>query len=625
MEELAVIKLKGELHRGFWLTLEIEESEKLNYIELTGKLPPAIDLIEQYQKWQSIYRKLEYSLRLKPKLKNSLTERGEPLERFEKDYIDKKKKECQQAEANLKKKFNRWLDCNGFAPIASKLNQKLHQNSQLTILIKGESKIIELLPWHLWELLDDYRNAEIVFNSLKTQECPLKNTSDRISILLVVGNCRDNIYSEDRKKFLEELTQSEIVLLKEPSPEEFKKQLWKEQWHIIILAGHSKTVNQTGSIHINQQDSLTIKELKDDLKIAVEKGLQLAIINSCDGLGLALELQELNMPNAIFMREPLPDRILHQFTSYFLPLLARGMPIHLALRSSRDILREQNQEYPCVDWLPVIFQNTDCYIFTWSDLLGRSSIPPTTFPTIKEPLEPVTRLISPKQLLIDSNAFDRGSQNQRFANNVIKKNKQKIELTSIVIASSILLNLFVVGILLFFRLSESRSLISINSPQQQTSKSFNSETKLSLDNSRKEENSLAHYSGSNPQNKVFEHHDLLLQEIERSNLTPDDSSLAARLKKAEQKFPQDYRFTYKLIQFKIDPSETEHDLALELLKKAAVKAIKTDRTKELLEEMNRDRIKVRNIRKLYLDRREWDLIVEALQEKDLNLVRRLQF
>ena len=637
MEQSVVIKLKGELHRGFWLTLEIEESGKFNYAQLTGNLPPAIDLIEEYQKWQSIYRKLEYSLRLQNKLENSLTEQGAPIERFKKDYVDKKRKECQQAEVELKNHFNKWLKSRGFAEITNKLKQELKRDCQVTILIKGESKTIELLPWHLWDLLEEYSNAEIIFNSLRSQISLTKNMSEQIKILVVLGNSSENNLVKYKKKFLEELTDSKIVFLQEPTPEEFQKHIWQEQCHIFIFAGESQDFCQRGIIHINQKDSLSIKELKEDLKIAVARGLQLAIFNSCDGLGLAMDLQELNIPNAIVMREPLPDSILHQFASDFLLLLAQGMPLHLAVRAVREILRAQESEYPSVNWLPVIFQNTNSSTFTWSDLQDRSrSYNPEELPTIKEPVEQIAALtvksegkqlvpVSPSQVQI-SDSLVKGSENERIKNNFIKKGKEKQELTATLIASSILVNLFVLGSLLFVRLAESKSFISIDSASQTTSKSLNSEVKLSLDNSQEKNNNFPRSSVKTLQVQFFDNPDLLLQEIEKKQIAIDDNWwIEKQLIIAQKQFPRDYRFTYKLIKFKIDPTETEHDRDLQLLKKAAVIAIQSDRTEQLLAEMKRDRIEVRNMRKLYLDHREWDLIVEALEEKDINLVRRLQF
>nr|WP_017295798.1 hypothetical protein [Geminocystis herdmanii] len=43
--------------------------------------------------------------------------------------------------------------------------------------------------------------------------------------------------------------------------------------------------------------------MKTALNQAIKQGLNLAIFNSCDGIGLAQELSKLNIPQVIVMRE----------------------------------------------------------------------------------------------------------------------------------------------------------------------------------------------------------------------------------------------------------------------------------------------------------------------------------
>ncbi len=54
------------------------------------------------------------------------------------------------------------------------------------------------------------------------------------------------------------------------------------------------------------------------LRKAISRGLQLAIFNSCDGLGLANDLAELNIPQIIVMRSPVPDLVAQEFLKHFL-------------------------------------------------------------------------------------------------------------------------------------------------------------------------------------------------------------------------------------------------------------------------------------------------------------------
>jgi energy-coupling factor transporter ATP-binding protein EcfA2 len=121
---------------------------------------------------------------------------------------------------------------------------------------------------------------------------------------------------------------------------------------------------------------LTISELQEGLKKAKSRGLQLAIFNSCDGMGLALKLQELRIPQVIVMREPVPDEVAHKFLRYFLEEYVQGQQsLYLAERSARLRLEEGQQAiFLGASWLPVIFQLPAAAPPTWQDL-GRR---PTT-------------------------------------------------------------------------------------------------------------------------------------------------------------------------------------------------------------------------------------------------------
>lgn len=98
-------------------------------------------------------------------------------------------------------------------------------------------------------------------------------------------------------------------------------------------------------------------ERRKGVKQAMANGLQLAIFNSCDGLGLAHELGSLNLPQIIVMSEPVPDLIAQSFLRYFLQSLTTGTPFYLAVRQAREQLQGLEKELPCATWLPIICQN----------------------------------------------------------------------------------------------------------------------------------------------------------------------------------------------------------------------------------------------------------------------------
>ncbi|TAF62763.1 MAG: hypothetical protein EAZ59_22855 [Oscillatoriales cyanobacterium] len=129
----------------------------------------------------------------------------------------------------------------------------------------------------------------------------------------------------------------------------------------MSFSGHSESEvdGSTGVICINDTDNLTVEQLKDSLKIAIQKGLEIAIFNSCDGLGLAKQLADLDIPQIIVMRELVPDAIAQEFLRIFLQAFVGGKSFYVSVR-----------EIPGVSWLPVICQNKAEFPKTWRELQG---------------------------------------------------------------------------------------------------------------------------------------------------------------------------------------------------------------------------------------------------------------
>jgi ABC-type phosphate/phosphonate transport system substrate-binding protein len=184
-----------------------------------------------------------------------------------------------------------------------------------------------------------------------------------------LGNS-DGIDTQEDKKILESLPYADVCFLIEPSREQFKR-LWEEYWDILFFAGHSSSKDgDKGYIYINRTDEgqLEISELEETLRTAIANGLKLAIFNSCDGLGLARQLEKLHIPQVIVMREPVPDKIAQEFLKYFLTDFSRGTPLYTSVRHARKILQELllvDRKFPGASWLPVICQNPTAKDFVW--------------------------------------------------------------------------------------------------------------------------------------------------------------------------------------------------------------------------------------------------------------------
>ena len=141
---------------------------------------------------------------------------------------------------------------------------------------------------------------------------------------------------------------------------------------LSFFAGHSFTLNdeQSGIIKLNKKESYNLKAFSFALKKAIARGTQLAIFNSCDGLGLARELIQLQLPQIIVMREPIADVVAQEFLKNFLNNFTSGKSLYVSLRQAREKLQGLENQYPCSSWLPVIFQNSAKIPPTW-DTLGQ--------------------------------------------------------------------------------------------------------------------------------------------------------------------------------------------------------------------------------------------------------------
>jgi len=359
MNKLVILKLNGNFHNGFGVSLEIGADGSLPDIELsenTLKLPPLPTLPNIYQNWSKSYRSLD-EYRIKPK-KNQITNvRFQSL-----------KKECHTQADILKQQFITWLQADSFRRIKEVCLTQLTPSDEVRVIIRTNETQLRKLPWHLWDLFEYYPHAEVAFSSLSSQRL---KTSDRpnIRILIILGNSEGINVAEDEKLLKQYCQAAKIIVLAEPTPVELNQHLWNEQgWDILFFSGHSRTESTKGRIFLNRTDSLTMDQLRYGLQTAVSKGLQLAFFNSCEGLGIAAELESLHIPQVIVMREPVPDRVAHQFLKDFIQEFTGRKSFYQSVNIARQKLQGLETEYPCASWLPVIVQNLLATPPTWQSL-----------------------------------------------------------------------------------------------------------------------------------------------------------------------------------------------------------------------------------------------------------------
>ncbi|MBW4598390.1 MAG: CHAT domain-containing protein [Calothrix sp. FI2-JRJ7] len=360
MTKLVVLKLDGDLQQGVRVTLAIAFEGVNPYKEVTAYLPPVAELITKIDQWRSVYRSLGNSTRALKAIKVSYH-----------GSINQKCEDCKNSASELKKRLDNWLREESFRPIRETWLKELKENELTRVLIRTSSQQLRQIPWHLWDLLEEYPNIELGLSTPDYQYFPKPKTPterNKVKILAIIGNSTGIDVHTDRR-LLASLPDTDVTFLVQPQRHEINDSLWEQPWDILFFAGHSKTVGDSGRIYINQYEDLTIDELKYGLKKATTNGLALAIFNSCDGLGLAYELEALHIPQIIVMREPVPDAAAQTFLKHFLVAFAGdGKPLYQAVKEARLKLHGLEDKYPCASLLPVICQNAGAVPPGWLDL-----------------------------------------------------------------------------------------------------------------------------------------------------------------------------------------------------------------------------------------------------------------
>ncbi|MEO0376085.1 MAG: CHASE2 domain-containing protein, partial [Cyanobacteria bacterium P01_A01_bin.17] len=369
-DQFVVLKFEqGSFEQGFMLTLQVGLEGSRPSTEIAGSLPPAEHLRQHYQAWQSVYWQLGVPSRIEP-----VTDQVTNVSRL---------KDCLQAAAVLRQSMNDWLCVAVFRPIREKLLEQLSPCDRIRILLQTDDLQLQKLPWHTWDLLERYPLTEIALAAPTYANPPLRSHSPGdVRILAILGNSSGIDVSADQA-LLEQLPNAHIYFLDEPNRHQLNEQLWQQNWDILFFAGHSCSQGATsGTLCLNAEERLEIEDLRYALKQAVGNGLQLAILNSCDGLGLGRALADLQIPQLIVMREPVPDAVAQDFLKYFLQSYAKGTALYLAMREARERLQGLEQTYPCATWLPVICQNPAVVPPTWLELSSPvQADPPIALPT----------------------------------------------------------------------------------------------------------------------------------------------------------------------------------------------------------------------------------------------------
>lgn len=379
MSHLVILNLgKGDWQQGCPMVVaQLWMSDDKTPMQMTGSLPAAPELGSLYSRWQRLYKAL-YARRSWRQIR--VAESDFEIEDDESYITDVSEVEFQQNCQQLHHHLNHWLNTESCRNIDRQLRTRLIPTNEIRVIITAEDRQLLRLPWHLWQFLEDYPRAELGLSlpeytrSIETIATAPKTT---IEILAILGNGQGIDIATDRK-ILEQLPDVQLQLLVEPTLAELNQQLWQPGWDILFFAGHSSSQEKGHRIQINRTDSLSLEQLRFGIKKAIERGLKLAIFNSCDGLEIAWSLADLQIPQAIVMREPVSDRVAQEFLKHFLVAFSGGQSFYLSVREAREQLQGLETQFPCASWLPVICQNPAELPPKWEGWLGKDAGEPQT-------------------------------------------------------------------------------------------------------------------------------------------------------------------------------------------------------------------------------------------------------
>jgi CHASE2 domain-containing sensor protein len=341
-----------------------------------GSLPPAPCILELYRNWRSVYHTLWACMAMPkgdPTTLRSASHKPIDLEINDTCITNISQASFERLSQSLQDALNNWLQSECFLPIERHMRSRFNSTDEIRVVFETDGDLLRRLPWQHWAFFKDYPKAEMALSYPEYQFRPAAPSAphQKARILAVMGNSQGIELTQD-SLFLQQLNDADTHFLVNPTRQEFNQQLWAEAgWDMLFFAGHSRTEGDTGRIYINDQpehNSLTIEQFAAAIEGAVNRGLKLAIFNSCDGLGLATALGRLHIPQVIVMREPVANLVAQAFFKYFLIAFAeQHLPLYLAVRQARRQLQGLENEFPGASWLPVLCQNPSIEPPVWQD------------------------------------------------------------------------------------------------------------------------------------------------------------------------------------------------------------------------------------------------------------------
>jgi branched-chain amino acid transport system substrate-binding protein len=348
----------GSFEQGFPVTLEIKEDrDTILRQRNAGSIPPHPDLPRLYETWRRDYEKLGQTRTIQ--MINGQVTHVTGVEEL---------KACQRASREFEQQLRLWFGLDAFQLIRGRILEQpaIRTDSSVPVIFVADTGVLtqdillRKIPWHFWNLFNaDHIEAVLGAQFSRATE-PL---TAPVKVLAIFGSREGDLKLQDDETALANLRNADVRLVQQPSRTQLRDLLWQQSWDVLFFAGHSDSAEgyQDGFVQIQDHQSISIEDLREDLQQAVRNGLKLAVFNSCNGLGIAERLSDLKVPSIIVMREPVPDLAAREFLRLFLEAFSTGSPLFLAVKQARRKLQflESDDRTPCpaATWLPVVCQN----------------------------------------------------------------------------------------------------------------------------------------------------------------------------------------------------------------------------------------------------------------------------
>ncbi len=324
--------------------------------QMVVNLPGLAQVFAQYQEWQARYRRLD------PQNHRLMSNKAVSL-------VPERINDCLDAGAMLQAHLHQFYSLPGFQSLRDRLATTIDPDREIDLIVRSRSKAAIRLPWNtiLQPLLDRYPQAEVSISLIPSVSTKNSEPELKVSVLSLLASAQ-GIKLDRSKEYLDALPHTESEFVVAPSPADFANRLTQESWSVIFMSSYISGYLPNNRIYINHHDTISLTEFKYRIRAAVERGLKLLILNCGDGLELASELVDLQIPHLIVMREAVQDQVAQEFVKLLLKAFSGGKSLQLAAREAREKLQAIEKVVPAASWLPVVCQQIPDSVSSWNRL-----------------------------------------------------------------------------------------------------------------------------------------------------------------------------------------------------------------------------------------------------------------